>query len=275
MIDGQYTTTAKRRREAYDIINGSTDEVFQINLFDWYLSQGWHDRLLDIRSTFVVSYLERKSQEDVDHADLLWKYYAQYHNFTEAAQVQLQLAKSGFDIGLEERIGYLSQARTNASTKSIGMTDIGRSRQSRQELIREVGDLLDIANIQGDIMQRMKGDERLNADRRLEVLKHLNSQILTIDELYNGYADQASYYDLCLLIYQCADYRSAADIHATWQNLLDTIHKETTTKGEPLPYEAVSEKMRELGMRLHMSESIFPVRKSRFPPATVVFEVPD
>lgn len=182
MIDGQYTVVAKRRREAYDLINGSTDEVFQITLFDWYLSQGWHDRLLDIRSSFVISYLQRKSTEDVAHADLLWRYYAQYHNFIEAAQVQLQLAKSAFDIGLERRIGYLSQARANASTKTIGMTEVNRSRQSRQELIREIADLLDIANIQGDIIQRMKSDKRLLPDRRPEVLKHLDGQILPIDE---------------------------------------------------------------------------------------------
>lgn len=174
---------AKRRREAYDIINNSTDELFQNNLFDWYLSQGWHDRLLDIRSSFVVKYLQKKSFEDADHADLLCKYYAQYHNFLEAAQVQMHLAKSEFSIGLESRIGYLSQARANASTKTIGMTEMGRSRQSRQELIREISDLLDIANIQGDIIQRVKSDDRITPERKLGVLKHLDGQILTIDEV--------------------------------------------------------------------------------------------
>lgn len=81
-------------------------------------------------------------------------------------------------------------------------------------------------------------------------------------QLYNGYADQASYYDICILIYQVADYRNPADIRATWQNLLESIHKDTEAAGSPLPYEAVSEKVRSLGVKLSLSETIFPIRKS-------------
>jgi len=65
--------TGKRKQEAYDVINNSKDEVFQINLYDWYLAQGWSDRLLDIDSPFVITYLQRKSVQDVAHADLLWR----------------------------------------------------------------------------------------------------------------------------------------------------------------------------------------------------------
>lgn len=261
MVDGQYTTTAKRKREAYDVINNSTDEVFQINLFDWYLAQGWNDRLLEIESRFVVQYLERKAQDDVAHADLLCRYFAQYGEYLRAAEVQLSLAKGPFNLKLEERIEYLSRGRTNASTRASGVVDYGRARQSRQELIREISDLLDIANIQGDVLQRMKGDERLPAERRPQVLQQLNQQILPIDELYNGYADQASYFDLCLLIYQVADYRSPTDIAATWKNLLEQLHANTEAAGSPMPYEKVSEEVRTLGRRLNLRESTFPIRK--------------
>lgn len=261
MIDGQYTLSAKRKREAYDVINESPDEVFQINLYDWYLNEGWNERLLAIDSPFVVSYLQRKSVEDVARADLLWRYYAHYHNYLEAAKVQLQLAKSTFDLTLEQRIEYLSRARANASTKTIGMSEMGRPRQSRQELIREASDLLDVANVQGDLLQRMRADTRLTKERRPQVIKQLNGQVLPIDELYNGYVDQAGYYDLCLVIYQVADHRNPADVRATWQNLLETLHEETTVAGEPLPYEAVAEKVRVLGARLNLSESTFPIRE--------------
>lgn len=66
---------------------------------------------------------------------------------------------------------------------------------------------------------------------------------------------------MCLLIYQVADYRSAADIRATWQNLLEMIHAEATEKDEAKPYEVIAERVRELGARLHMSESTFPIRE--------------
>lgn len=262
MMDGHPTVTAKRKQEAYDVINNSQDEVFQTNLYDWYLSQGWSDRLLDIDSPFVINYLQRKSAEEVAHADLLWRYYAHYDDFLEAAKVQLQLAKSAFGLDLEQRIEYLSRARANASTKSLGVASMGRPRQSRQELMREVSDMLDVANIQGDLLQKMKADSRLTAERRPEVLKQLNGQILPLDEIYNGYVDQAGYYDLALVVFQTADHRNATDIRGTWQNLIEGIHQETENADQILPYEAISDRVRSLGVRLSLSESTFPIRKS-------------
>lgn len=82
-------------------------------------------------------------------------------------------------------------------------------------------------------------------------------------QLYNAYADQANYYDICLLIYQVAQHRNVADIRATWQNLLETTHNEALAKGDVQPYEVIGEQVRELGMRLNLSESIFPIRRLR------------
>ena len=81
-------------------------------------------------------------------------------------------------------------------------------------------------------------------------------------QLYNGYADQAGYFDICILIYQAADHRNPVDIRATWQNLLDRIHEETShrsTNEGPQPYEVVIEKVRSLGTRLNLSETMFPI----------------
>ncbi len=236
---------------------------------------------MDIKSPYVVSYLQRKSLDDVAHADLLWRYYAHYNSFFEAATVQLQLAKSGFDLSLEARIGYLSRAKTNASTRTTGMADLGMSRMSRQELLREVGDMVGIATIQEDLLQRMKADPRLSAERRPEVLKQLDGRILPVDEvsvhaseisevfetnlpshqLYNGYADQASYWDICLLIYHVADYRNTADIKATWQHLLEATHNEAEQSEKIQPYQAIAEKVLNLGKRVTSSENVFSVGK--------------
>ena len=83
-------------------------------------------------------------------------------------------------------------------------------------------------------------------------------------QLYNQYADQAAYYDLCILIYQVADHRNPADIRITWQNLFDRIHEDTlerdaTSPDAPKPYEVVAEKVRSLGTRLNLSETMFPI----------------
>ncbi|KAJ5577531.1 uncharacterized protein N7459_006495 [Penicillium hispanicum] len=260
VIDGQMTVIAKRQNEAYSVIADSKDEVFLTSLYDWYLEQGWSDRLLQNQSPFVVTYLERKSTDEIEHADLLWRYYAQSQRYFEAAKVQFQLAQSAFALSLSRRIQYLGQARANASTFT---PDVGR--QSRQRLLQEISNLIDVANIQDDILQRLKDDERIPAERKPEVLKEVDGPAMdlstAIPQLFNKYADSGSYYDICLQIFYLADYRNAADIKATWQHLIQDLHATTAAKGASRPWEVVIEKIRSLGSRLRMSETVFPVRE--------------
>ena len=207
----------------------------------------------------------------MSHADLLWRYHSQHGHNHEAAEVQLELARSAFPLTLDQRIEYLGRAKANASTTSPGV-----ARHTRYKLLREVSDLLDVANIQSDLLQRLRVDERISAERRPEVIAALNGSMLPftvvstsfprlesplndLRQLYNEYADQAGYFDLCLLIYQAADHRNPTDIRSTWQNLLERTHEETETRGEAQPYEAVSEKVRSLATRLNLSETMFPI----------------
>ena len=176
VVEGQYTISVKRRAEAYEVIDTSEDEVFQTDLYDWYLSQGQADRLLEIHSQFVIAYLRRKSLEDITHADLLWRYYSQANRPFDAASVQLELAKSGFELTLDRRVEYLSRAKANASPSSIGV-----ARQNRQPLLHEISELLEITNIQSDLVQKIKADPRASSDRRKELLNTLDGQILNLN----------------------------------------------------------------------------------------------
>ncbi|KAB8266106.1 Non-repetitive/WGA-negative nucleoporin C-terminal-domain-containing protein [Aspergillus pseudonomiae] len=254
VVDGQLTVVAKRKNEAYGVISDSIDEVFLTSLYDWYLEQGWSERLLHANSAFVVTYLERKSTDDIAHADLLWRYYAQSERFFEAAKVQFHLAQSAFTLPLGRRIEYLGRARANASTFT---PDVGR--QLRQRLLQDISNLIDLANIQDDLLQRLKDDKRLTPERRTQVLADVDGPIMDISTLFNQYADPASYYDICLQIFYLADHRNPADIRSTWQHLLQDLHDETVENGEPQPYEAVIDKVRSLGSRLRMSDIIFPI----------------
>ncbi|PGG98028.1 hypothetical protein AJ80_09597 [Polytolypa hystricis UAMH7299] len=253
-IDGHYTAIARRKNEAYDVILSSQDEVFLSSLYDWYLSRGWSDRLLELKTPFVVTYLKRKSTEDISHADLLWKYYSQSDRFYDAASVQLQLAQSSFVLPLARRLEYLGQARANASAYTA---DVPRA--SRQRLIQEVSTLIDIANVQADLLQKLKEDVRIEPERRAAVLGEVDGEILELSTLYNVYADPGGYYDICLQIMYLANYRNTADIQSAWQSLIHTVHEDTLAKGSPLPYEAVIDKIRTLASRLRMSEILFPV----------------
>ncbi|KAF9694173.1 hypothetical protein EKO04_007964 [Ascochyta lentis] len=260
--DGVVSQITRRKFEAYEQINNSDDEVFQNYLYDWYMQKGWAERLLEINSPFVVEYLRQSSEKDVAHADLLWRYYAHYNDYLSAAETQYQLAKSSLDLSLEKRIEYLSFAKANASTRMTGFSETGvRNRQSRQELLRNIADHLDIANIQDDILVKLRKDDRLKADqlRRNEVLALLNGQIQPLDELYHNYADQAGYYDICLLIYHAADHRNIPDIRNTWSNLVEQVHKTVLAEQATQPWESLALNVEEIGRRVNMNENVFPV----------------
>lgn len=175
MVDGQLTLSGKRREEAGDEINTADDEVFQTDLYDWYLQNDRADQLLEVESPYIITYLQRRSSEDVAHADLLWRYYVQKERYQDAAVVQLALAKSRFALSLDKRIEYLGNARTNASTTRPGIV-----RSSRTEVLREVSDLLEVANIQSDLVQRLRSDDRITADRRPKVMEELDGAILPL-----------------------------------------------------------------------------------------------
>ena len=186
--DGVVPQISRRKQEAYEQINNSDDEVFQNFLYDWYMEQGWSERLLEIDSPYVVEYLKRSSETNQAHADLLWRYYAHYSDYLGAAEVQFQLAKSEvFPLSLEQRIEYLSRAKANASTRLTGFTETGaRSRQTRQELLRNISDHLDIANIQDDILAKLRADPRfqsLGEARKQDMLNELDGTVKTVDEV--------------------------------------------------------------------------------------------
>ena len=178
MIDGSYTVIAKRKAEAYAVIDESDDEVFQYDLYDWYLARGWQDRLLAVRSSYAATYLQGKAMDNAAHADLLWMYYAQGERFSEAAAVQLQLANSDFDLSLQKRIEYLSKAKANTNAHTPGM-----GRQARSLLLHQISDLLDVANIQDDLLTRLKADPRIPAERRAEVIGKVDGKVRGLSEV--------------------------------------------------------------------------------------------
>lgn len=251
---------AKRKAEAYLEVDESDDEVFQNSLYEWYIRQAWTERLLEVKSDHVVKFLQKKN--DLVHQELLWKYYARHSQFLNAASTQVKIAQSASpNIKLPKRIEYLSRAKANASTRTNGLSDFGRSIVPRGETLRVINDLIDVANVQQDVLFRLLDDDRLTPEKKAEVTGDLDSKIRTLDFLYNQYVDQASYYDICLVIYNLADYRNAADITATWANLIFQTDEEARRKKNATPAMAVAEKIVSLGRKLECSDVTFPIRK--------------
>ncbi|KUI54518.1 hypothetical protein VP1G_01967 [Cytospora mali] len=272
LIDGRLTLAATKRAEAYAVVNGSDDEVFHFDLYEWYISQNWTDRILAIDSPHVITFLKRIAGTDAGHADLLCRFYTHRGRFYEAAEVQADLAKNeSLVIGIKERITLLSRAKGNASVSTIGI-----SRQHQQVLNHDVTTMLEIAHIQDDLLERLRADDRIPVDRKADCEEALDGPILSLTELFNGFAEPANYYDLALLIYHAADHHAPRLIADTWRNLIDAAHAEIIAaqlawedagrpqddpniSAPPLPYEHVITRVQDIAHRTSLNNHVFPI----------------
>ncbi|ROT42235.1 nucleoporin Nup157/170 [Sodiomyces alkalinus F11] len=262
-VDGRLTLLGTKRLEAYEVVNGSDDEVFHFDLYEWYIQQGWSDRLLSIDSPHVVTFLQRLAGTSLEHADLLCRFYTQRSRYFEAAEVQAELAMSDFAIGIKDRVTLLSRAKANAEVKTVGI-----SQQQQRILIHSITEELDVANIQADLLDRLRADSRINDEKKAEIQQALDGRVRDLSELFNSYADKACYYDLCLLIYDAANYHNTATVKQTWSNLIEQTHEEATIRlqeaGEGVAvvaaqYESVSDKILTIAHRVHLDSAIFPI----------------
>jgi nuclear pore complex protein Nup155 len=131
--------------------------------------------LTKLQTPFIQAYLERQSSHSVPQANLLWQFYAKNANYTDAARVLHDLANSNFPIPLEERIEYLSRAKSLCSVRvEPGL------RTQLNEQATAIQDALDVANIQDDIVRAVKEDGRMADFRRAEMLKELDGKILPL-----------------------------------------------------------------------------------------------
>lgn len=270
MIDNKPTLITTKRAEAYDVVSNSTDEVFHVDLYDWYIEQGWTERLLGIESPYITTFLRRLATQDVSHAELLCRFYTMRSQYFDAAKVQFDLAQSDFALTIKERLHLLSRAKTNASVMTAGV-----SRQEQQLLSHDVTELLDVANIQDDLLERLKSDNRIPPERQPEIQNALDGQIQPLSDLFNHYADQAGYYDLCLIIYHVADFRNPTTIAQTWTSLIQQTHDEVQERlaaynaerrgraaqadAPPQPYETLATQIEDICHRASKDSFIFPV----------------
>ena len=182
MVDNKPTLIATKRAEAYDVVNSSTDEVFHMDLYDWYIKQGWTERLLAIDSPYITSFLQRLASQDVMHAELLCRFYTMRTMYFNAARVQADLAQSDFSLSIKDRLRLLSRAKTNASVMTAGV-----SRQEQQLLNHDVTELLDVANIQDDLLERLRSDTRISPERQPEIQKALDGKIQPLSDVSYTY----------------------------------------------------------------------------------------
>lgn len=244
---------SKLRDSAYNICFNSDDELFHYSFYDWYFSKGLADRLLNMNTKFVRPYLITNAKTNFDVADLLWIYYQKHEDYYNAADVLFGLARSDYDLSLEERIQFLSRARGYCESDCPPGV-----RQAMTQLGNTIQEYLEIANVQLDILHVVQADERFNDVKRESAIKMLDGKLMNASDLFNKFADPLNYYEICLSIFQVTDYRGTEEITDCWQKLIFKTFENADTTDEQA-FERISTVVQRVGRQLSLSELVFPI----------------
>ena len=129
------------------------------------------------------------------------------------------------------------------------------------QLSSVIQELFEVANVQLDILSRIKGDSRISEENKNIATEALNYKILSISDLFNNYTDTLGYYDLSLLIFKVSDYKNTDDILKRWELFLKRYFTSliwSKNKNEPF-YVLLNEQFTACGSKLSSNDLVFPI----------------
>lgn len=130
------------------------------------------------------------------------RYFAKQGRHVDAAVVLMQLAEdSSSSAPLSERVSYLASAVHNAKVASAESSDARAA-----SLLREVGDKLDVAQVQLRVVEELKWRRSGDPDAST-AMEELNSSLMDLSTLYNKYARPWELWESELDALRCASYR--------------------------------------------------------------------
>ncbi|KAH9044824.1 nucleoporin [Lactarius pseudohatsudake] len=219
------------RAHAYELAFASTDEIFHSRLYEWLISRGLADELLE--------------------------FYVKDGQPLRAAEVLATLAESSeFSLSLSQRIEYLTLAVGNAKSHPVSA---GGKHESAIAFLTDLEEKLDVSQVQLEIFHTLSPRlQQQPPDPDLaEKVELLERGLFNITELYQVYADPYDLLTIKLLVLHVSQHQDEALVKDIWNRV---IHE--TVQGVP-PAEALDRlqgKLVPLGQRFHGSDSSFPFR---------------
>lgn len=246
------------RDVTYETCFASSDKDFHYEFYQWFINQGYSERLLTVNTPFVLPFLQEVSQDNLALTEIMWLYHAKREEYFPAAKILYSLAISQFNITLKDRIEYLSRANGFCNC-----TCPPALRQQMIQLSTVIHDLFEVANVQLDLLNVILQDKRINKENREVASQALNFKIQSASELFNGYADPLGYYEICFVIFHISDYKNPDDILKRWELFFERIYHDfevSKQKSKPL-YMLIGESLSTIGPKLVSNDVVFPVDK--------------
>jgi nuclear pore complex protein Nup155 len=207
------------------------DQLLHVAVYEWLLTHNLLGELLGISEPSLGEFLRRsvsRSSDNLKLADLLWKYYERNGQHTAAAKILDKLAGMATDsIPLTQRIEYLARAVMCMRSDAVGYS------VHNGELLRELEDKLEIAQVQKQILDTLTNNRPSDIDigKNQEAIKKLNRNLYEMTQLYEDFADAFGLWECKLTILNCSHHNDPLLIESVWTKILD---KELEGTGSPL-----------------------------------------
>ncbi|TFL06773.1 nucleoporin [Pterulicium gracile] len=242
------------RVAAYEIAFSSDDEMFHSTLYDWLISRGVADELLDIRPPFLEAHLCRDPVK-VENYQLLWQFYVKDGQSLRAAEVLANLAESSeFPLNLDSRIEYLTLAVGNAKSHPIAN---GGRHETAIAFLTDLEDKLDVARVQLEIYHALLAgghDKGSGADH----VTLLPTKLFTMSELYIEYAEPFHLLTMQLLCLHVSEHGDENVVRRIWNEIFEECIE--TSIDPAASADLISSEVVPLGQRFFPSEAAFPLR---------------
>nr|XP_027201714.1 nuclear pore complex protein Nup155-like [Dermatophagoides pteronyssinus] len=237
----------------------SNDELFHYILYNWLYEHNQMDKLLEIKSSYLETYLKEKTSEINDSIalmDFLWLYYERNGHFNAAAQILAKLAEQNSnEIPLYKRIEYLSRAIVCMKSLDARLITNG-SYGSAGEFLHTLEEKIEVARIQ---MQLLTTLEKIKPPRYEEAIQMLNQQLLNVTTLYQDFAEPFKLYECQLKILHCAGHDDISLIENIWHNILDKELRSIRMADVQTRQTLLRNKIKELGVLYMNTEKFFPL----------------
>ncbi|KAM7443523.1 hypothetical protein ABFA07_007737 [Porites harrisoni] len=236
------------------------DELWHVVLYQWLIDNALTDRLLEIKSPFLETFLKRSSAHqppnELKILDLLWRYYEKTKNYSAAARVLSKLSeKESSEVKLQLRLEYLSRAIMSAKSCNLRTAASGEG-----EFLHELEEKLEVARIQMQVYEALSRINTATPSRQIDqALAVLNSRLLDITTLYGDFADVFALAECKLAIVHCAGHYDPILIETLWKDIIEGELQESLQNSPSDRMAIVSKKIASLGKMYVHSERYFPL----------------
>jgi len=244
----------RSRAHAYELAFSSTDEMFHSRLYNWLISRGLADELLEMRPSYLEAHLQR-DPPTIEKYQLLWQFYVRDSQPLRAAEVLGTMAEStNFSLTLSQRIEFLTLAVGNAKSHPVALSG---KHESAIAFLTDLEEKLEVAQVQLETLNLLQ--PLVDAPPATQELREryvlLEKGLYNVSEIYQLYAEPFDLPTIKLLILHVSQHRDEHLVKEIWTKIFDAV---VHNHSAPDVADRLQAKIIPLGQRFYPSESAFP-----------------